>query len=92
MGKQVVKFCCDDQAVVYRVNRLTSCSSMVMRLVHSFVLQCLRYNILFVAHHVPGVQNDMADALSQFQQQRFRDLSPDANKEPEVMPFGTLAG
>lgn len=86
LQNQVVKFWCDNQAVVQVVNKLTSRSHMVMRLVRAFVLQCLRFNILFVAEHIPGVQNNIADALSRFQEQRFRELAPRAHRDPEAMP------
>lgn len=65
----VTKSWCDKQAVIHVVNRFTSRSYMVMRLVRSFILQCLQFNILFIAQHVPGMRNDTADALSHFEEQ-----------------------
>ncbi|XP_053164753.1 uncharacterized protein LOC128350441 isoform X1 [Hemicordylus capensis] len=85
-SNSTVQFWCDNQAVVQVVNSQTSRSPRVMGLVRAFVLQCLRANILFVARHVPGLQNDIADALSRFQLDRFRELAPEAMRDPEVMP------
>ncbi len=36
----------------------------------------------FTAVHIPGVQNSKADALSRFDLQKFRELSPQATLEP----------
>ncbi|XP_053140582.1 uncharacterized protein LOC128340004 [Hemicordylus capensis] len=79
----VVRFWCDNLAVVQIINSQTSKSQRVMGLVRALVLTCLRHNTLFTAQHVPGVQNEVADALSRFQMQRFRKLAPGAAKEPE---------
>lgn len=81
-----VRFWCDNQAVVHVVNRQTSRSVKVMRLVRAFVLQCLRINALFIVQHVPGLQNGVADALSRFQEERFRELAPAASPFPDPMP------
>ncbi|XP_053159366.1 uncharacterized protein LOC128347977 isoform X1 [Hemicordylus capensis] len=48
-SNSTVQFWCDNQAVVQVVNSQTSRSPRVMGLVRTFVLQCLRANILFVA-------------------------------------------
>lgn len=40
--------------------------------------------MLFVAEHVPRVNNDLTDAL--FQEHWFRELAQDANLKPEAMP------
>ncbi|XP_053143317.1 uncharacterized protein LOC128341176 isoform X1 [Hemicordylus capensis] len=81
-----VRFWCDNQATVQVINRQTSRSPRVMSLVRAFVLACLSNNILFLTCHVPGVQNGLADALSHFQVQRFRQLAPEAESLPDQMP------
>ncbi|XP_053112584.1 uncharacterized protein LOC128327611 isoform X5 [Hemicordylus capensis] len=81
-----VLFWCDNLAVVQIVNTQTSQSPRVMGLVRALVLQCLRANILFRSRHVPGIRNDIADALSRFQLNRFRELAPEAALLPEPMP------
>ena len=85
-ANQRVLFWCDNQAVVRVVNRQASRSERVMRLVRKFVLTCLEANILFSARHIPGVDNDVADALSHFQEERFRTLAPSASATPEEFP------
>lgn len=60
-----VWFWCDNQAVVYVVNRQTLQSPRVMVLVNAFVLQCFRINTLFLARHVPELQkqNSITDTI-----------------------------
>jgi len=43
-----------------------------MDLVHFLLLISMKHNFLVRARHVPGVNNEIADALSRFQVQRFR--------------------
>ncbi|XP_053098810.1 uncharacterized protein LOC128322103 isoform X1 [Hemicordylus capensis] len=81
-----VLFWCDNLAVVQIVNTQTSQSPRVMGLVRALVLQCLRANILFRSRHVLGIRNDIADALSRFQLNRFRELAPEDALLPESMP------
>lgn len=58
----------------------------VIRLAQIFVIQCLCHNILFVAERVPGINNAIADALSWFQEHRFRELAPEASIQSNLMP------
>ncbi|XP_053161001.1 uncharacterized protein LOC128349104 [Hemicordylus capensis] len=91
---KTVHFWCDNQATVQVIDRQTSRSPRVMILVRAFVLACLHNNIQFLACHVPGVQNSLADALSRFQVQRFRQLAPEAEHQPEARclhGYGALA-
>jgi len=53
-----------------------------MHLVRFLVLISMKHNFLVRAHHVPGVYNEIADALSRFQVQRFRELAPGADQIP----------
>jgi hypothetical protein len=68
--KQIV-FYCDNQAVVSIINSKHSKSPRIMDLVHALTIQTLKYNFYFRAFHVPGHYNDIADAISRFQQTRF---------------------
>ena len=82
----VVRFWCDNEAVVCIINSLTSQSERVMGLIRAFTLRALRYNILVHARHIPGLDNSIADALSRQQMDRFRQLAPEARELPEVLP------
>ena len=63
-----------------------------MDLVRFLVLISMKHNFLVRARHVPGVNNEIADALSRFQVQRFRELAPGADQAPCTIPplFMTL--
>ena len=52
-----------------------------MFFVRKFVSICLHHNIQFKAKHIPGVRNQLADALSRLQAQTFMQLAP-AYTEP----------
>ena len=60
-----------------------------MHLIRSLVAVCLEYNILFKAVHIPGLDNSLADAISRFQLNRFRELAPWADANPTVIPTNT---
>ncbi|KAJ1129019.1 hypothetical protein NDU88_007390 [Pleurodeles waltl] len=70
-----VLFRVDNMAVVQLVNRQSAREARVLQLMHVFVLQCLRNDIHFRARHVLGVNNDIADALSHSQWERFHGLA-----------------
>ena len=54
------------------------------------VLSCLRYNILFRARHVPGLQNNQADYISRFQVESFKAIAPQADELPTPVPSNLL--
>ena len=81
-----VLFWCDNLSVVRIINRQMSRSERVMQLVRKLVLTCLKFNITFTAKHIAGVDNDVADALSRFQEERFWNLAPEANQHLETFP------
>ena len=88
LANHKVLFNCDNTAVVCIINKQTSGCPRIMHLLRMFVLECLKYNIVFKAVHVPGTHNVRADALSRFQMQRFRNASPHA--EPKMTPLPIL--
>ena len=83
-GRKVI-FHTDNIAVVHIINKKSSQCDRIMQLVRPLVLQCLRFNISFKAVHVPGRFNDIADALSRFQMDRFRRAAPQA--APAMTPL-----
>ena len=56
-----------------------------MDLVRFLVLISMKHNFLVRARHVPGVNNEIADALSRFQVQRFRELTPGTDQTPCII-------
>ena len=84
-GKRII-IRSDNEAVVAIVNKQTSKCPRIMKLVRFFVLQCLKRNLAFCARHIEGKLNDIADALSRFQMERFRGLAPAAEPEGTAVP------
>lgn len=76
----------DNQALVPVITNQTSKEPLVMKLVRRLVLVCLRYNLVLSAQHIAGIDNGIADALSRFQMERFRELCPRACTFPTLVP------
>jgi len=86
MANHAITFMTDNEAVVAVINKVTTKHKQLMSLVRSLVSACLRYNILFRARHVPGIENVLADCLSRFQVDRFKQLAPWARPQPDQIP------
>ena len=84
-GKRL-QFWCDNISVVAIINSGHSKAPRVMDLVRFLVLISMKHNFLVRARHVPGAKNAIADALSRFQVQRFRELAPHADRNPCTIP------
>ncbi|KAJ1152619.1 hypothetical protein NDU88_005394 [Pleurodeles waltl] len=81
-----VVFNVDNQSVVNLVNSQRARDEKVLKLLRVFLLKCLTFNVIFKAKYVPGVNNDVADALSRFQWQRFCGLAPGADVLKTAVP------
>lgn len=81
-----LRFYCDNQAVVQVLNTMTSKSKLVLALLRVLTLQCLRFNCLIKASHVPGTKNEICDALSRFQFHKFSTLAPNSDSNPTPVP------
>ena len=79
-----ILFHCDNAAVVYAVNTMTSKSDIVMTLIRVLTLKCLRLNVVAKAQHIPGKYN-ITVSLSRLQIEKFRKIAPQAAKDPEVI-------
>lgn len=79
-------FHCDNMGVVLAINQLSASSPPVVKLLQQLVLECLALNAWVMARHVAGISNDIADALSRSQWERFRSLAPAADKEGVACP------
>ena len=85
-------FVTDNAALVSIINQQTSKHKLVMILIRDLVLTALNYNIIFRARHpgsaghIPGLNNTRADCLSRFQIARFKELSPQADELPTIVP------
>lgn len=77
-----VVFQCDNSAVVSVISSGTSRDPAVMHLLRSLLLAAATFNFTVTATHLPGKLNRVADALSRFQFQVFRQLCPEASPSP----------
>ena len=77
-----VCFQLDNYSVVHILNALTTRDHHIMVLIRSLLGVAPRYNFTFEALHVPRVNNPVADALSCFNWQVFRQLAPDSSPTP----------
>ena len=81
---------CDNESVVNVINSKRSRIPRVMDLFRHLTFLTLQYNIYIRAKHVPGKRNEIADSLSRFQFQRFRQLAPQADTNPCPVPEALL--
>ena len=89
--KKHVLFRSDNDAVVHVLNSRTFKVPCLMRLLHSLLLAAALHSFSFSAQHVPGINNQTADALSRFCWQAFRQLVPEAQLHPTWIPPDLLA-
>ncbi|XP_061170276.1 uncharacterized protein LOC133179566 [Saccostrea echinata] len=86
MANKRICFFSDNMAVVYVINKQSAKDQSIMNLLRRLIVQCLKFNILFYAKHVPGVKNILSDKLSRLQIQQFRELAPHMDKSPLEIP------
>ena len=84
--RRKIRVHCDNQTVVDIWESGTSKSPEIMALVRMLFFCAAHNNFNVCVQHIPGVNNVIADALSRFQQDRFRKLAPKANLHPDNIP------
>jgi len=62
-----VTFHCDNLSVVHIINKQSSKVKEIMSLLRPMILLMLKNKISFRAVHIPGIQNNLCDALSRSQ-------------------------
>ncbi len=75
-------FHCDNLPIVHLWRSGMAHSPHLMRLLRALFLTAADFNFHVNIAHIPGVDNNVADALSRFQMSRFRALVPDADLRP----------
>ncbi len=76
MRNHCILFFTDNKALVHVINKQSCRDKTLMVFVRKLVLVCLEHNILFKVKHILGVNNKLADCLSCFQIQMFKQLAP----------------
>ena len=79
---RTVLFHCDNMAVCYIINKLTSKHKVVMTIVRQLVLVMVKYNIELKGKHVPGANNIICDRISRLQSVSHLLGSMNAKKTP----------
>ena len=72
----ILTFYCDNSAVVHIINKHSSKDSNLMKLMRRFMVNVLKYNIVFKAQHVPGLSNIPADLISRLHIKQFHEKFP----------------
>ena len=85
-SRRRILFYCDNEALVFILNKRRSSDSTIMLFVRRLTLLSLHHNFHIIAKHIPGASNDIADALSRHQWSRFRRLAPWADVSPCPTP------
>ena len=80
-GKRI-QFWYDNESVNDIINSGHPKATRLMELMRFLIFLSMKHNFFVRARHVPGVSNDIADALSRFQDERFRASAPKAQKNP----------
>ena len=75
MSNQCILFFTDNESLVHIINKQSCKDKTLMVFVRQLVSICLNHNIVFKAKHIPGIHNNLADALSCLQVQTFRQLA-----------------
>ena len=83
---------CDNMSVVYMVNDMSSSCKNCMVLIRMIMLECMKQNVRLFARHVRTELNSAADALSQLNLPKFRQVTAHKNmdKFPTLVPQSLL--
>lgn len=81
-----IKIHCDNQATVDIIKKGRSKCEYIMPIMRRLTWCSFINNFVLTAVHIPGKQNNIADALSRFQTDRFRRLAPLADAHPQPVP------
>jgi hypothetical protein len=84
--RKKILFHCDNMATVFILKKGRSKDHNIMRLVRKLTICSAKYNFSVHSVHIPGVNNQVTDSLSRFQQVRFRRLAPHMDKYPQPVP------
>ena len=73
-NRRIVLFC-DNQSVVWMINKTTSSCKQCLVLIRMLILHSLKHNVRVFARYIKSKSNLAADLLSRFKIQWFRSLS-----------------
>ena len=85
-SRRRILFHCDNRSVVDIWDKGSTRATHTMALVRLLYYCAVQHNLNVCVAHIPGVCNDIADALSRFQMNKFWTLTPYANPSPDNIP------
>lgn len=85
-SRKRVQFHCDNQGTVYILNKGRSKSPDIMKLMRKLTIVAATHSFAYEAKYIEGCRNNVADALSRFQMDRFRSMAPTADPQPCLIP------
>ncbi|CAF2151045.1 unnamed protein product [Rotaria magnacalcarata] len=85
-SRRRIIFYCDNQVLVYILNKRRSADSIIMMFIRRLALLSFKYNFHLMALPIAGTTNDIADAISRQQWARFHHLSHWADTFPCQIP------
>ena len=69
---------CNNESVVYMVNKLGSTSSQCMKLLRIIALESITWNRKVIVRHIRSKENFLADSLSRLDLKQFKKLAPES--------------
>ncbi|XDV33697.1 hypothetical protein PO909_004007, partial [Leuciscus waleckii] len=81
-----ILFHCDNSATVHCINKSRSNAPKIMPFLRRLIWISACHQFVIKAEHIPGHQNQIADALSRFLFHKFRTLAPEADSDPTPVP------
>ena len=88
LRRKRIIFHCDNEGATFAWENLGSSNDGVLDLMRRMTTEAARGNFALTIKHVRGVDSGIADALSRFQEPRFRKLAPTAQRNPVPLPSG----
>ena len=88
-GKRIV-FLTDNLPITQIWQAGSSRSPSVMFLIRKLFLTAARDGYSISLKHIPGVYNNIADAISRFQVGKLKQLLPDVDPSPTELPITTM--
>jgi len=85
-ARKKILFHCDNQSVVDIWGKGSTPDPQIMALVRFLYFRAAQHNINICVIHIPGTDNDLADAISCFQMAKFCQLAPAAQSTPDLIP------
>lgn len=87
-NRKRILFHCDNMATVDIITKGRSKVQSIMKLMRKLTFHAATHHFVIHAQHIPGINNNIADSLSRYQMQKFRQLAPEAEEKsvPCLLP------